>query len=273
MAKTLNTSDALYAALSHLFCVDTDNIIKELKAGLTCTPHANVLTPASGSPSTSSPVGKSFRTGGSGSTVHGVDFPNYTVSNAANLSVFVAVNQYNGFSNPSGSSYGVPLFGSDTGGLRVGPQIFLNTNTGAAFHNNTNGIAATTAALNTSGAITAGGVKSFGFTRTAAGVVKFYINGVVDSAFAGGVANTGTQFGAAWATAELSLIGGYPGYSSVSFDYAYYCDFLGSIVSESEMLRLHDSLTGSDAFALITAGGGSFKAAWVPKSSSMIGAM
>lgn len=276
MAKTLNTGDALYSSLSHLFMVDDDNTVKELKAGLTCTPHANVLLPGSGA--TSSPVGRSFRTSGaagSAPAVYGVDFPNYTASTTADISFFCAINQYNSANNgPFNSAYGVPLFSNDNPGMRIGCGMQLDAATGKIFHHNVNGIAVLSSTVNSSGSVTGGGVKSFGFTRTAGGVVKVYINGVVDSAYTGGLANTGSQFGAGFGTSEMSLIGGMATYGWASFDYAYVCDWLGAIVSESEMLRLHNSLTGSDAFALITASGGSpFKAAWVPKSSSMIGAM
>lgn len=252
MAKSLNTGDALYSALSHLFCVDDDNTIKELKASLACTPHANVLLPGTGA--TSSPVGRSFRTGGaagSSPAVYGVDFPNYVASNAADISFFCAVNQYNSANNGGASAYGVPMFGTDSGGIRIGVGMQLDAATGKVFHNNTNGIAALSGTLNTTDDITSG-VTSFGFTRTAAGVVKVFINGVVDSAYSGGIANTGSQFGAAWGTAEHSLIGGFAGYGWASFDFAYVCDFLGTIVSEADMLRLHNSLTGSDTFALVT---------------------
>lgn len=234
--------------------VDDDNTVKELKAGLTCTPHANVLLPGGGA--TSSPVGRSFRTGGaagSSPAVYGVDFPNYTAANNADISFFCAVNQYNSANNGGASAYGVPMFGGDTGGLRIGCGMQLDAATGKVFHNNTNGIAALSGTLNTANDITSG-VTSFGFTRTAGGVVKVYINGVVDSAYTGGVANTGSQFGAAWGTAELSLIGGFAGYGWASFDYAYVCDWLGTVITDADMLRLHNSLTGSDAFALITAG-------------------
>lgn len=254
MAKTLNTSDALYTSLSHLFTVDDDNTIKELKAGLACTPHANVLTPASGA--TSSPVGRSFRTGGaagSSPAVYGVDFPNYVAANNANLSFFCAVNQYNSANNGGSTTYGVPMFSTDAGGIRIGCGMQLDATTGKVFHSNHNGIAALSGTLNTAGSITSG-VTSFGFTRTSGGVVKVYINGAVDSAYTGGVANTGSQFGAAWDTAQMSLIGGMAAYGWVSFDYAYVCDWLGTVITDADMLRLHNSLTGSDAFALITAG-------------------
>lgn len=253
MAKSLNTGDALYATLSHLFCVDDDNVIKELKAGLACTPHANVLLPGTGS--STSPVGRSFRTGGGAGTspvVYGVDFPNYVASNAANLSFFVAVNQYNSANNGGNPADGAPMFSNDAAGLRVGEGMQLDPATGKVFHNNINGRAGLAGTLNTAGSITAGGVKSFGFTRTAAGVVKIYINGVVDSAYTGGVANTASQFGAAWGTAEMSLIGGMANYGWVSFDYAYVCDWLGTILTDADVLRLHNSLAGGDAFDLIT---------------------
>lgn len=252
MAKALNTGDALHASLSHLFCVDDDNSIRELKASLLCTPHANVLTPANGA--TSAPVGRSFRTGGAAGpspAVYGVDFPNYVAANNANLSFFCAVNQYNSSNNGGASAYGVPMFGTDTAGRRVGVGMQLDAATGKVFHNNTNGIAALSGTLNTADDITSG-VTSFGFTRTAGGVVKVYINGLVDSAYTGGIANTLTQFGAAWDTAEHSLIGGFAGYGWASFDYAYVCDWLGTILTDADMLRLHNSLTGADAFALIS---------------------
>lgn len=252
MAKTLNTGDALYATLSHLFCVDDDNIVKELKAGLACTPHANVLLPNTGS--STAPVGRSFRTGGGAGTspvVYGVDFPNYVASNAANLSFFCAVNQYNSANNGGNPSDGAPMFSNDSAGLRVGEGMQLDPATGKVFHNNINGRAGLAGTLNTAGSITAGGVKSFGFTRTAAGVVKVYINGVVDSAYTGGVANTASQFGAAWSTAEMSLIGGMGSYGWVSFDYAYVCDWLGTVLTDADVLRLHNSLAGGDAFDLV----------------------
>lgn len=252
MAKTLNTGDALASALTHLFGVDDDNVIKEFKAGLTCTPHANVLKPNTGS--SSAPVGKSFRTGGAagaGPTVYGVDFPNYVVSNAAAFSVFVAVNQYNNANSP-GTGYAAELFGSDSAGIKIGPGMQMDPTNGKFFKHNNNGAVVTSGTLNSAGAINGAGIKSFGMTVTAGGVVKMFINGVVDSAFSGGIANTGNQFGSAWTNADFSLIGGQPANSWVSFDWVYVADFIGTVVSDAEMLRLHNSLTGSDAFALIS---------------------
>lgn len=244
MAKTLNSSDALAPALTHLFLVDDDNTIKEIKAGLACTPHTNVLLPGTGA--TSAPVGRSFRTGGVAGVapaVYGVDFPNYVVNNAAAFSVFCAVNQFN--SSNAANAGTACIFGSDSSGIKIGPGMQMDPATGKFFKHNNNGAVVASGTLNTAGTINGAGIKSFGMTVTAGGVVKMFINGVVDSNFTGGIANTGSQFGAAWTNADFSLIGGQPANSWVSFDYAYVADFIGTVVSDAEMLRLHDSLTGA----------------------------
>lgn len=250
MTVSLNTGDALYSALSHLFLVDDDNLIKELKAGLTVTPHASVLLPNTGS--STSPVGRSFRPGGASySVIHGVDFPEYACSNAGALSVFIAFNQFNSAVTGSGA-YAACAAATDTAGIKVGDGWMMDVATGRWTPHNNNSTVALSSLTLTTGSITGAGIKSIAFTRNGNGPVKAYINGVVDSAFAGGLSNAGAAFGANWGTSTLGLIGGMSGSGYVSFDYTHWCDFVGTELTEADVLRLHNSLTGSNAFALVS---------------------
>ena len=250
MPVSLNTADPLYASLSHLFVVDDDNVVKELRTGLAVTPHASVLLPNTGS--TSAPLGRSWRTGGTSvaaPAVYGLDFADYGVSNTGDVSVFITVNGYNGAY--AAINYAACAEGADSAGLKVGTGWMLDPATGRATVHNNNGAFALSSLTFTTSDLRAAGVRSFGFTRTAAGVVKFFVNGAVDDSFAGGLANTGSRFGGAWATALCGRIGGYTANSWVGFDYVVRADWIGTVLTEADFLRLHNSAAGANSFALL----------------------
>jgi hypothetical protein len=248
MALALNTSDPLYPALTLLFCVDDDNTVKELRAGVPLTVANGVLLPNSvGAQSSTTPYGRSFRTiPGSGAYdfSKGVSFPDQLVNTNGPISVFIAVNRYN--SDSSAAYFGADMM-SPSGPLirmRTGGKLTAATYPGVP-----------TTGASTSGALTTA-QNTICLTRNAKGAnsVFFYLNGVVDPAFAGGLSNATNQFGATDPPQKINLIGGSPGFGWVSCDWVYIAIFVGTQLSASDVQRLHNSLTGNNNFALIAGG-------------------
>lgn len=243
MALALNTSDPLYPALSYLFAVDDNNTVKELRAGLALTINAGVLLPNSSPVSSSvTPFGRSVRTpAGAGpyDFVGGVSFSNILVNTNGPISVFIAVNRYNG---NSGNNLADMIGGS-------GPLIRVRTGdklTSAVYPGVSTTGASTTGTLTTA-------QNTICLTRNAKGTnsVFMYLNGAIDPAFTGGLSNAANQFGVTDPPQNFTNIGGFPGQSWVSCDFVYVAIFVGTVLSAADVARLHSSLTGSNAFALI----------------------
>lgn len=256
MPLSINTGDALASSLTYLFGVDTDNVIREFKAGLALTPHANVRTPATSPASTLVPFGRSFRTGGSvnvGSgavTTEGVDFTAVPVPNTGPVSVFVVTNQFNSASG-AGTNVSGQLFGVDITSKKAGAGIVYDAVTGKFSPSNFQSGVATGSSLHTAGVINTG-ARSFGFTRNNLSPVFAYIDGALDASFSGGAANNSGQFGFNYSDSEFGYIGGMPTFSYISMDYVYIAVFVGVQLTAADFARLHASLTGGGNFALVT---------------------
>ncbi|MBS0444770.1 MAG: putative Ig domain-containing protein [Proteobacteria bacterium] len=248
MALALNTSDPLYPALTLLFCVDDDNTVKELRANVPCTVKPGVLLPNSvGAQSTTTPYGRSFRTMPGTSPYDfskGVTFPEQLTNTNQPISVFIAFNRYN--SDSSAQYFSCDMVGGSGPLVRMRPGGKL---TSAVYP----GVPTTGAS--TSGAITTA-QNTVCLTRNAKGAnsVFMYINGVIDPAFAGGLSNANNEFGVTDPPQKLSWIGGFPGYGWVSCDWVYVAIFVGTQLGAADVLRLHNSLTGNNNFALIAGG-------------------
>jgi hypothetical protein len=254
MPLALNTSDPLYPVLSYLFCVDDDNKVKELRANTPLTVSPNVLLPnSSGAQSSTTPYGRSFRTipGTSpynfSAAAGGVGFPELLTNTNQPISVFVAINRYN--SDSSAGYFSADMMGAAGPLIRmkVGGKITSATYPGVP-----------TTGAGTTGALTTA-QNTICLTRNGSGAnsVFVYLNGAIDPAFAGGLSNATNQFGVTDPPQRISVIGGQPGFGWVSCDYVYFAIFVGTQLSASDVLRLHNSLTGSNRFALIAGGGAS----------------
>lgn len=229
MALSLNTGHALYGDLIRLYCVDDDNVIKDLK-GDTCTPHANV-TQGTGT------YGRHFRTVLNGSNGEGVALTTGFVRKPASNPVgttFVVINAGNSranrgyvFNDSSSSAWGPAVYTGDVVGLVVG--------TG------TPGALGTTDIIGT-------GAHSFGAAVNGTSGGKVFRNGVTEN-------STAANQGNAHETESVTYIGGpnSGGYGAFAADFVWVAHFR-KYLSDAELLDLHNSLGASNTFGLVNAG-------------------
>ncbi len=263
MPIALNTADPLYPSLTYFFAVDDDNTVKEFKAGLVTTTHPSTLLPNSlPTPSSSAPYGRSFKTA-AGATNYtfpgGVTFAGADTPVSGPISVFVVLNKFNGASadNPD-------LVGGSGPLVRLAPGSRVTT---AMYPGQPTSGAATAAALST-------GANTICVTRNGnlANSVFIYLNGALDANFAGGLSNANGQFGSYPGVLHLGAIGGWTAASWVSADVVFVAVFVGKQLTAADAARLHASLTGGNAFALVQSGVLAFNGT-VPNKNGTLGAV
>lgn len=252
MPVALNTSDALFGAVNYLFCVDNDNTIKELKNSTALTVHADVVLPSSGTPSTSAPFGRSFRTlRGSTATpsdeynFRGVSFAPIATPTDGPESVLVVLNQLNAAA--VGGAQG-PFLTLNVGGNQSGMGLRLNATGNVIPQGRGNEFTGTATAASVST-----GARTILITRNGdvANSVFVYVDGVLDANFTAGLSNAGGAFGYGSSIGSIQAIGGAAGFGFCSMDIVYLAGFSTALTS-GDASRLHASLTGSGAFALVT---------------------
>ncbi|MES2973366.1 MAG: DnaT-like ssDNA-binding protein [Pseudomonadota bacterium] len=245
MALALNTSDPLHSALSYLLVVDDDNTVKELKGGRTLTVNSNVVINH-----TTAPFGRSFRTGGASSVAWLVSHAAVSAPTNAPISVFIACQQFTSKTNPAGSGTGARLFAGEGGAVKIGPgtHIFID----GKFQPSSNQSGAS-AVVPTAGNI-ATGANTFGWTRYGTTTpAKAYINGALDSNYTSPPADDGVNYNSRTAASTFTGFGGMTT-DWVTADWVYVAVFIGTALTADDFSRLHASLTGSNAFALIDEG-------------------
>lgn len=229
MALTLNTGHALYSDLIRLYCVDDDNVIKDLK-GDTCTPHANV-TQGTGT------YGRHFRTLINASNAEGVALttgfePKPTASPVG--TTFIVINAGN-----SRSSRGTPL-NTTSSSNKPGVAVYTGDVVAATAGTGTPADLGTTDLIGT-------GAHSFGIAVNGTSGSKVFANGVVENSSATNRGNSGAYF-------ETYIGGGSTGgYGGFAADYVWVAHFR-KFLSDAEILDLHNSLGASNAFGLVNSG-------------------
>lgn len=247
MALSINSADNLASDLTFLLAVDDDNQIKELVSNLALTVHANVVING-----TTAPYGRAFRTGGTGTTPWRVSFAPVAAPSNAPISVFIVMNDW--VSKTSGSaSTGGMLFGGEGGSVKIGPGIMMYN--GGIWQPNS-GQSSVAAVVPTAGNV-ATGANSIGFVRsgTTTPVPKAFINGVLDANYSSPPSDDGVSYGSKSSTASFASVGG-GATNFVTADFVYVAVFVGVALTDADFLRLHNSLTGGNAFALVTSSGG-----------------
>lgn len=261
MPIALNTSDPLHSALTYFFAVDDDNIVKELKAGLATTTHVSTLLPNSlPTASSSAPYGRSFRTAAGANNYSfpgGVTFAGADTPVSVPTSVFVVLNKFN-----AASSDNADLVGGSGPLVRIAPGSRFTT---AMYPGVPITGAATASSLST-------GANTICITRNAnlPNSVFAYLNGALDPNFAGGLSNASAQFGYHPGVLHLGAIGGWTGASWVSADVVFVAIFVGTQLTAADVSRLHASLTGGNAFALLQSGVLAFSGS-VPNKNGAVG--
>lgn len=228
MALTLNTGHALYGDLIRLYCVDDDNVIKDLK-GDTCTPHANV-TQGTGT------YGRHFRTLIASNNAEGVALTTGFLAKPTSNPIgttFVVINAGNSRVSRGGvcdatisNSVGPGVYTGDAAGIQTGssyPTVLGTTD------------------------IIGAGAFSFGCGLNGSTSSKTFVNGVTE--------NTGGSVGNASDTYYSKYIGGSPtgGYGGFAADYVWVAHFR-KYLSDAEILDLHNSLGASNTFGLVSSG-------------------
>lgn len=235
MPLALDTGHALYGNLLSLICVDDDNNIKDLVGG-TLTIDAAV-TKSTGT------YGRHFTTSQSGGgNALGVTRSVIAMCTVAkpNASIFIALN------STGGSVYGNRpcLVGrSNASYASPTPRVDSSGNVGCA-----------AATLHpdqwTSGVNIHSGSHSLCVVRTGTTSNQSFIDG-------GNASTLGGQLGFNDDNG-IDCIGGHPGtdtWGAVPASFVYVACF-DKALNSTEISDLHSSLTGSNAFALVTGGGG-----------------
>lgn len=246
MPLSLNTSDPLYAHLDYLLAVDDDNAVKELVGGLALTVHANVVIN-----NTTAPFGRSFRTGGVSTTPYRITHASVPAPTDAPISVFIACNGW-AAKQAGAATTGARLF-ANNGSLKVGPGIQMYN--GGIWQPTSNQSGANVI-VPTAGNV-ATGANSFGFVRygTSESSPKAFINGALDANYNPAPLDNGTNYSSRSATAEFIGFGG-GSTDYVTADWVYVAVFVGYALTDEDFARLHASLTGDNAFALVATSGG-----------------
>lgn len=255
MALTLNTADALASSLTYLIGVDDDNTIKFFKGGLTATPGANVSIQTG-------TYGRAFRTGAARSADSLVTWPLQQINNVTPITVFVAYNQYNSASVISTGISALMFSGrldGTAGTLMTGLQMDIGNGQWMPHTSTTGRTQSEQDASNTNAsAITTAGAHSIAYRTNSSGAtsVAAFLDGVLDTHFNPNRTNAGSLYGSGSSTATFQGIGGNvvgaTAQSALSLDYVYVAIWVGATVSDAEIARLHASLTGGNAFALVT---------------------
>ena len=229
MALALNTSHPLYADLDALFCVDDDNVIKDLTGNNTCTPHANVTLGTA-------TYGRHFRTFLVSNNAQGIAIsPGILAKPTANPvgTVFVVINAGN-----SRASRGSIL---EIGGNRVNAAVYTGDVVGIMTGTANPSLLGTTDLIGT-GAHSLGAAWN-GITGQLG--QKTFADGAVQNSAA-------TNIGNASAADYMRYLGGTDtgGFGGFAADYVWVAHF-NRYLSDAEIADLHASLGASNAFGLV----------------------
>ena len=260
MSLVVNTADALYSKLTYLLAVDDDNQIKFLKGGLTPIVGSGVTIQPDGA----GKYGRAFRTGQALSIESLVRWAAQIHTTQQDVAVFVAHNRFNGAASTGAGTFPGMLFTGDpsasvahlvcNGEVSVSSGKFL-PGWATSVSPGTVETYGTTVDVRSTGPATLGWRHKGVAAGTAAPVVA-YVNGVRDSNFAAAYATSSSIYGGALTTAEFAGLGGMikssVANSYASFDFVYVAVFVGQALTDADFQRLHDSLTGGNAFALTT---------------------
>lgn len=242
MALALNTSAALYPYLKSLVCVD-GGVIKDLvNTGLTFTQHANA-----GGIVASRGYGEAFRVARNG------QFAGYSVTPSSTINIgsdatkkttiFVAFNAFVAPGNVGNLFGNVPLIQLDAEG-KVSSSASSSFYTTKSVSNIAPSTFATPAPCTVA-------VQRLG---NVANGVYHWLNGVLDSGSP--LTNTTGQQGYTNTNHAITTIGNNDGNGSVDAEIVYIAVFQGVTPTNAQIQELHNSLTGNNAFALVTTGGG-----------------
>lgn len=232
MALALNTAHPLYANLISLIAVDDDNVIKELVGAATMTPNGAV-TIGTGT------YGRHFQTSMSGGNALGVQrsaVVSMGTPSVPNCSVFVAANDF-----LQGSALSRSVLLSESGSAGNGMLLPVVNSTGK--------VGASSGTAN-AGTLTTGdvatGAHSICVTRTGQTSSQIMIDGDAEVVSGGQVGSTAVSNGWSYVGGHVSgNFGGTPA------QFVYIASF-NKALSSAEAKGLHDSLTGANAFGLVT---------------------
>lgn len=228
MALSLNTSHPLYGNLLALICVDSDDVVKDLKGNQTCTKDAAV-TIGTGA------LGKHFLTTTSGGNSKGVSLsPGVQICTGAKT-VFVVTDGIQGITGSRGQAMSVKTI-ADSWAPAVNASYFpyIRSNDAAAL---TGAVSVQTGSHSWGGAVDRTGNLS-----------KSFVDGTL---IATGVANA-TGYGTSTASTNIGgdTTGGYGGLSAKFVWLAVFNKYL----SDAEISELHSSLGADNAFTLVSSG-------------------
>ncbi|MCV2365519.1 hypothetical protein LNV23_18885 [Paucibacter sp. DJ1R-11] len=260
MPLAINTADPLFSKLTYLLAVDDDGQIKFLKGGLTPVVGTGVTIQPDGA----GKYGRAFRTGQALSIESLVRWATQTHTTQQDVAVFIAHNRFNAAASTGAGTFPGMLFTGDptasvahlvcNGEVSVSSGKFL-PGWATSIAPATVETYGTTVDVRSTGPATLGWRHKGVAAGTAAPVVA-YVNGVRDSNFAAAYATSSSIYGGALTTAEFAGIGGMVkanvANSYASFDFVYVAVFIGQALTDADFQRLHDSLTGGNAFALTT---------------------
>jgi chitodextrinase len=228
MSLALNTSHPLYSHLKMLLAVDSDGVVKDLVTPSRAITRDPLCTIGTGT------YGSHFETTPNGTyNFHGLAFsPAFDLSSAApGAAVFVAANDM------VGSSGNEVLFdGISSGGIY--PK-YTSAN-GKVSHYS---VSASASSADSTASI-AVGAHSFAIARNGDTNHKTYIDGALDMSGASGPGYSGSF--------SVLGIGGNAGSGSVNGQFVYIAVF-DDYLTDAQVAELHSSLTGSNAFSLVTA--------------------
>lgn len=243
MALSLNTSHALYPYLQNLICVDDDNVIKDLKnPGITFTQDGSA-----GGIIASAGYGRAFRVTKNGAyggyVVTASSSINVGTDAATKTTIFVAFNTVDSV-GAQGNVFGAnnPSF------IQVKSTGKVTTNVSSSAYGpdstTTISLGAFASPVNNTVAVLRQGDTSTGG--------RVWINGAQDASSP--ISNTSGQIGYSSSGHTINTIGSTSGNGSISADIVYIAIIKGIAPSDAEISALHSSLTGSNAFALVSSG-------------------
>jgi len=239
MSRTLDSGDAQYANILALIGVDDDNsTVREFKSGTALTKETGV-TVQSGNYGYDFNVKQNGAFNGFGIDLTGLSGGGISIDASGStkpISVFVVFNSL----NATGATADILGSGSDTGYPNIRFSGTNNRQITGCLGVQLTGLQAT----NQLAASTAASI-CYTFKYGDSSGRNLYLNG---SSIASG-AEAG--FGG---TGLITKIGYFPGQGSIDANIAFVV-ILTTQLSSSEVLRLHNSLTGGGNFALLTGGG------------------
>lgn len=262
MALSLNTSDALYSALTYLIAVDDDSTVKFIKGGITPTVGNKVtIQPDPGA----SGYGKAFRTGATRSDGINnlVTWATQSVSNNQPVSVFVAYNKFNSIDSLTSTG---SIFTTDPA-ASTGNSVLTNLwidNATKKFEPHTSASSRNASEITTQGSsaalnTTTKGSLGWCTNGGSSSAIALYVDGSRDSNFTTNKSNAAAQFGYISTTAKFCGVGGVvdngSSINATSFDYVFIAIFVNTTLTDADFTRLHNSLSGGGAFALLNSPG------------------